>query len=108
MGLELLTRKPDVGDKGLTQLVGIHTRWRNAGQTVHLFAAQCRCILDGFSDAILEFADAVGQYGDAALSLGPVACRKIVEDLGQAVEPVARRPQGFASTAAPTLRAWPD
>ena len=65
----------------------IASRRCDAGETIDLRALQGGCILDRLADAVLKFADAIGQAGDAALALGPIAGGQVMQHLR---EPIRR------------------
>jgi len=83
-------REFQVPDENVLQLLPIGPRGRDAGQAVHLPAAQRPGIVDRRIDATAEFLDTVGQDGDAALAARPVARRQVEQHLR---EPVLLQPR---------------
>jgi hypothetical protein len=83
--LDSISSELQVVDNGLGDLVGIHALGGNTRQAIDLLATEGGGVFNRLADAVLEFADAIRQAGDAALAASPVAGRQVVQDLGQAV-----------------------
>src|SRR5208283_2744563 len=79
--LELVGGKAKVFDDGFADPFLRHARRTDPSQAVQLCAAKRQGIVDCLAHTILEFPYTVRQYGDAALALGPVARRQVVQDL---------------------------
>src|SRR5262249_32396669 len=91
--IECLRGEPQVFGYGLFDPCTIDSGRGDADQAIELSALQDAGILDRLADAVLELALASRQAGDAALTVGPVAGRKVMQDLSEAV-PGQRLGQG--------------
>jgi hypothetical protein len=83
--LQLFCREGEIFDEDIFQHVAGVAGRRDAGQAVHLLAAERMRIADRLGDALAELVDSVWQHGDAALACRPVARRQIEQSLRQAV-----------------------
>ena len=72
-------------DEDILQRAAIDIRRRDAGQAIDLRTIERLRVSDCCIDAFPEFLDAVGQHGDAALALAPVARRQVEQHLGKPV-----------------------
>ena len=78
-------------------LSSVDTRRRDAGEAVHLLAAERGRVFDRLPDTVLELSDAVGMACDAALALRPVAGGEVMQHLNELmpVEPLAELGRGI-------------
>jgi hypothetical protein len=84
---QLVRRKPQIFHERLVQRQTIGARTCHAGEAIDPWTLECRGIFNRAFDAVLEFADAIGQTRDASVARGPIACRQIEKHLRKLMAP---------------------
>src|SRR5439155_23328132 len=84
-GAELVRREAQVRYERCAHSLRIGALRRDAGEAVHLLATERAGVVDRLRDTVLEFTDAIRMTADAALAIGPVAGRQVMQHLHQAV-----------------------
>ena len=77
--------KPEIFHERVVQPQTIGARACHAGEAIDAWTLEGRGIFDRASDAVLEFADAIGQARDASVANRPLACGQIEEHLRELV-----------------------